>query len=79
MINEIALQTFAEKNRGQHYNAVRSGIESMDWDGWYPEINTEGCLTGCIIPADQYGYSVCDVSDEAVCVHSTAADAVIVD
>jgi hypothetical protein len=77
--SEQALQAFAESARGVHYNKVRDQIGSYDWAGWYPEVTTRGVLTGNIIPADQYGYVVCDVQPCGVVIHEHASDAVVVD
>ena len=77
--HEQKLQSVCESNRGVNYNDCRVAIESLDWDGWYPEVDTKGRLTGNLIPANEYGFSVCDVIGDSVLIHSTASDAVIVD
>jgi hypothetical protein len=76
--HESKLQAVCDENRGVNYNDCRQAIKSLDWDGWYPEVDVNGRLTGSLIPADQYGYSVCDVQGSSVLIHDTAMDAVVV-
>ena len=77
--HEQQLQAVCEANRGVNYNDCRQVIKSLDWHGWYPEVDVKGRLTGNLIPADQYGYSICDVQGIDVVIHDTAMDAVVVD
>jgi len=75
--NVEALQWLAHLLKGQHYNAVREQIEALDWDGWYPEVDIDGDLTGEIIEASDAAYSIVDVTPEGVVARHGASDAMI--
>ena len=75
---EQRVQLACESNCGNQFNDCRSKLMELDWDGYYPEVDSDGCLTGNLISAEQPGYDVCDVSATGVSVHDTAMDAVIV-
>jgi len=43
---------------GQPYSACRAEIEALDWDGWYPEVDIDGNLTGAIIEASSTDHEI---------------------
>ena len=65
---------------GKPYNDVRSSLQSVDFGDCYPEVDSDGCLTGECIPGDTDGYSICDIDSEGnVQRHEHAIEAVIED
>lgn len=62
---------------GQFYNDVREQIFAIDWDGLYPEVDVNGCVTGRVIDAQETDYAICDVTDDGVAVSDHASDAMI--
>jgi len=43
---------------GQSYSACRAEIEALDWDGWYPETDGQGYLTGAMVEANSIDHEI---------------------
>ena len=70
-------QGFCEVYSGKSLHSLRQQFELVDWDGVFPEVGSEGKLTGRVIPGDEDGYMICDVNHRGVEFDEQASDAVI--
>ena len=70
-------ETLLTRISGQSYDDVRDQIFSLDWDGIYPEVDADGCLTGRVIDAKNTDYEICDVTAHGVEIREGASDAMI--
>ena len=70
-------ELFAQQNIGKHYNAIRTQIELLDWDGIYPEVDLDGCLTGRVVAAECSTHVICDVRDSGLVFGNCVCDAII--
>ena len=61
-------QQWARKNQGWALTAnLVSESAKFDWDGDWPEVDTDGYLTGeCVEPGDSDGWTVVDVIEPPV-------------
>jgi len=75
-MTKMAHETLLARLAGQFYGDVRDQIFSLDWDGIYPEVDADGCLTGSVIDAQSTDHAICDVTTEVV-VSEYASDAMI--
>lgn len=51
---------------GQHYCNARETIESANWDGWYPEVDQTGHLTGEVIEENSVNHTVVGVVTDSL-------------
>jgi len=58
------LESCARENATLHYEDAKAAslMDSLDWDGYYPEVDGHGYLTGDIVDIDTEGYI--NVDDE---------------
>ena len=70
-------EQLATELRGEFFNTVRDRIFSLDWDGLYPEVDVNGCLTGEVIDAQSADHAICDITADDVVVSEHASDAMI--
>jgi len=70
---------FCEVHEGKNLDSLRRQFELVDWEGVFPEVDSKGCLTGRVIPGDEAGYTICDVTHRGIEFDEQASDAVIAD
>lgn len=46
---------------GQNYNTARGTLETIDFDGVYPEVDLNGVLTGNTIAATSMDHEIVDI------------------
>ena len=68
---------FCEVYSGKNLHSLQLQFRWVDWSGVFPEVDSEGCLTGRVIPGDAVGYTICDVNHRGVEFDEHASDAVI--
>jgi len=76
-VETMTHETLLTKLAGQFYDDVRDQIFILDWDGIYPEVDPNGCLTGRVIDAKNTDYEICDVTAQGVEICEGASDAMI--
>ena len=70
-------QAVCNANQGRAYGDVRNDLIQMDWDGYYPEVDLSGCLTGRVINAESPAHLVCDIKNGVVVFGEHTSDAMI--
>jgi hypothetical protein len=70
---------FCEVHEGKNLDSLRRQFELVDWEDVFPEVDFKGCLTGRVIPGDEAGYTICDVTHRGIEFDEQASDAVIAD
>lgn len=62
---------------GRHYNECRTLIQSLDWDGWYPVVDSDGILTGGVADA-RHDLDIVDIADDgSVVIRTDGRDAML--
>jgi len=62
---------------GQPYADCREQIDTIDWDGWYPEVDIDGDLTGEIADLHSTEHEIVDVTPDGVVAWPGATDAMV--
>lgn len=56
--NTTAHRDLLTRLAGQPYSACRHQLDVLDWDGWYPEVDIDGRLTGKIVEASSTEHEI---------------------
>lgn len=68
-------QQFVSENFGEKLSQLRPQFESIDWEGCYPEVTTDGVLTGNVVDAKSVVHVIVDCEGDGVNVIPGACDA----
>jgi len=71
------IKQLIESLAGHHYDDIRTRIDGIDFDGIYPEVDSDGLLTGAIVDAQSQDHDIVDLVDRQPVVRQSAADAMM--